>query len=136
MPVRFTVTVPESSFTSRGASESSVGGAFVGGRVTRRVNVLVAVVLPSPAEIVIVEEPAALVAGWMLMVRLEVVPMRVMLPGGTRTVSEALAETVRLPADVSSSVTVNAIGPVEVFIGTVTSAISDISGASLNEFTV
>ena len=136
IPVKFTVTGPESSFTNTSDSEANVGGAFVGGRVTRRRKVFVAVVLPSLAEIVMVEEPAALVAGWIFMVRFEVVPVKVMLPAGTRTVSAALADTVRLLAGDSSSVTINGIRPVDVFIAMVTSAMSDITGVSLNEFTV
>jgi hypothetical protein len=80
-----------------------------------RSKLLEAVAVPSLTVIVIVTVPLWLPAGLIVTVLFAPAPPNVILATGTNTALLEDAETVRLPAGVSLSLTVNAIGSVAVF---------------------
>ena len=73
-----------------------------------------ALAAPSLTVMRMVEAPVWLAAGVTVTVRSAPEPPRTMLAPGTSASSEEVAARVRLPAAVSTSPTVKAIGPVEV----------------------
>jgi hypothetical protein len=75
---------------------------------------VVAMRLPSPTEMVIVEVPLPVVAGVMTTVRLAPLPPNTMFASGTSTVFDELPASAKLPGGVSASAMVNAIGEVGV----------------------
>src|ERR1051325_1171021 len=72
----------------------------------------------------------------MFIVRLEPLPPKVIFAFGTRAGLEELAVRIRLVAAVSTSPTVNGMGPIGAFTGVVWLAIGDMTGGSFTALTV
>jgi hypothetical protein len=104
-----------------------VGASFTAFTVSTKVSL--AVREPSLTVTVIVALPFWLAAGVTVTVRLAPLPPKTMFPLGTNPVLEELPLSVRLPAAVSASPTVNAIAPVGVSSLVVWSAMFEIVGA-------
>ena len=99
------------------------------------VKVVVVALPPSETDSVIVAGPPlalllAFAAGVRLIVRLAPEPPRTMFAFGTSAVLLEVAVTIRLPAPVSASPTVKAIGPSAVFSSIVWSVTALIVGAN------
>ena len=122
--------VPVSSSMARFARSVITGGSFTGVTVSRKVLVAVA---PSPSVTirVIIVVPLALVPGRTVIDRLEPLPPNVMLPLGTSAGLEEKPASPRLPADVSTSATVNATGASTPSSAMVRSEIDPIVGEAL-----
>ena len=75
--------------------------------------------------------PANPVAGVIVTERLPPVPLNTMFAFGNTAVSEELAAKVKFAAGVSGSLTVNGMGPVEVFTGTIRLVMDEINGNRL-----
>ena len=90
---------------------------IVGGVLGLTVNtkLVVAIRLPSPTVMVMVELPLPVVAGVMTTVRLAPLPPNTMFASGTNAGFDELAASARLPGGVSASPMVNAIAEVGVF---------------------
>ena len=110
------------------------GGSLTGLTVTT--NESLAVNTPSLTVTVIVVLPNRFAAGVTVTVRLAPLPPSTTFASGTRVVFDDARVTVRLPAAVSASPIVNAIGPVDVSSFVVRSAMSDTVGAVLVLVTV
>jgi hypothetical protein len=132
--VKASAPVAVSSFVVCAAIAVIVGGSFTA--VTVRRNVVEVVTVPSLADTVIVDVPARFAAGVTVTVRLAPLPPNTTLALGTSVVFDELPDTVRLPAAVSTSPTVNAIAPVAVSSVVPCAAIAVIVGASLTAVTV
>ena len=89
-----------------------VGGVF---GLTVKTKLVVAMRLPSPTEMVMVELPLPVVAGVMTTVRLAPLPPKEMFASGTNAGFDELPASAKLPGGVSASPTVNAIAEVGVF---------------------
>ena len=89
-----------------------VGGVF---GLTVNTKLVVAMRLPSPTVMVIVEVPLPVVAGVMTTVRLAPLPPNTMFASGTSAVFDELPASAKLPSGVSASPIVKAIAEVGVF---------------------
>src|SRR5438552_764626 len=111
-----------------------VGGSLTG--LTVRTKLLLRTFTPSLTLTVINVVPTWLVAGVTVTARLVPLPPKTMLALGTNVRLVDVALRVRLPAAVSTSPIMNAMGPVEVSSLTVWLPMAEMVGGSLTAFTV